>query len=63
MGRIKTTLIKRMAKEIFEEYAAEIHKDYAKNKEFLSRYEFHSKKLRNILAGALTRLKQHEIVV
>jgi ribosomal protein S17E len=63
MGRIKTKLIKRISREIFDEHSADIHKDFKKNKEFLSRYEFKSKKLRNIIAGALTRLKQREIVV
>jgi len=63
MGRIKTKLIKRIAQEIFDEHSADIHKDFDKNKVFLRRYEFHSKKLRNIIAGALTRLKQYEIVV
>ncbi len=56
MGRIKTQPVKRATNEIFEKYKEEISRDYEKNKEFLKGMEIHSKKIRNIIAGYLTRL-------
>lgn len=57
MGRIKTTKIKRVTKEIFEKQKDEISGDFSKNKELLDKSaEFQSKKIRNIVAGYLTRL-------
>lgn len=56
MGRIKTQPIKRITNEIFEKYREKISKDYEKNKEFLRNIEIRSKKIRNIIAGYLTRL-------
>jgi len=57
MGRIKTLPIKRVTKEIFTRYKDKISSDYEKNKEFLAKVaEIRSKKIRNIIAGYLTRL-------
>ena len=57
MGRIKTLPIKRVTKEIFDKFRDRIAGDYVKNKEFLHTVtEIKSKKVRNIIAGYLTRL-------
>jgi len=57
MGRIKTLPIKRATREIFSKYRDKISGDYAKNKAFLATVaEIKSKKIRNIIAGYLTRL-------
>jgi len=57
MGRVKTLPIKRVTNEIFEKYKDRLTFDYAKNKQFLDTIaETHSKKVRNIIAGYLTRL-------
>ncbi|MBW3022752.1 30S ribosomal protein S17e [Candidatus Woesearchaeota archaeon] len=57
MGRIKTLPIKRITGEIFESYKDKLTGDYAKNKEFLEKIaEIKSKKIRNIIAGYLTRM-------
>lgn len=58
MGRIKTTLVKRTAVEIFTKYPDSVDKDFEINKKVASQYaEIPSKKLRNTIAGYLTRLK------
>jgi len=57
MGRIKTSPVKRVTREIFEKFRGNVTEDYAKNKEFLNGIaEIKSKKIRNIIAGYLTRL-------
>ncbi len=57
MGRIKTLPVKRATKEIFSRFKEKISGDYDKNKAFLaSAAEIRSKKIRNIIAGYLTRL-------
>jgi len=57
MGRVKTLPIKRTTQEIFEKFGDRVTGDYVKNKEFLNSIaEIHSKKIRNIIAGYLTRL-------
>ena len=57
MGRIKTLLIKRLTNTIFEKFRDNISQDYSKNKDFLNtNIDIKSKKIRNIMAGYLTRL-------
>jgi len=59
MGRVKTLPIKRVTSEIFEKYKDRITSDYKKNKDFLNSIaEVKSKKVRNIIAGYLTRLEK-----
>jgi small subunit ribosomal protein S17e len=61
MGRIKTTLIKRIGRELYEKHAGELTEDYAQNKEILSKFiEIKSKKLKNIVAGYVTNLKKQK---
>ena len=57
MGRVKTLPVKRNTQEIFEKFGDRITRDYVKNKEFLNSIaEIRSNKIRNIIAGYLTRL-------
>jgi len=59
MGRIKTLLIKNIAEKLFEEHAAEFTTSFEKNKELVKKYvDIKSKKLRNAVAGYVTRLKK-----
>lgn len=57
MGRIKTTLIKRTGSRIFRENGDKFKADFEHNKKAIEEVaEIHSKKLRNILAGYITKL-------
>jgi small subunit ribosomal protein S17e len=62
MGRIKTALIKRITN-----YLVKVHRDtfttkFDENKKLVEQFaEIPSKKMRNIIAGYVTRLKQGKI--
>ncbi|MCX8184586.1 MAG: 30S ribosomal protein S17e [Sulfolobales archaeon] len=57
MGKIYTSLIKRSARKLMEMYPGEVSEDFEKNKELVAKYvDVKSKKLRNQIAGYLTRL-------
>jgi len=57
MGRIKTQLIKRITFKLLELHRDEFKKDYEANKELVAKFaEIHGKKLRNVIAGYVTRL-------
>ncbi len=59
MGRIKTILIKRTALKLFREHKEKFKKDFEKNKKIVEELaEIPSKKLRNVIAGYVTRLVQ-----
>jgi len=59
MGRIKTRLIKRVSIEIFKAHKDELKGTFKENRELVSKYtDTSSKKLRNIMAGYLTRLNK-----
>jgi len=61
MGRIKTQLVKRIGTKIFKEHKESFKTDFNDNKPIIPQYaEIRSKKLRNIIAGYLTRLKKQE---
>lgn len=61
MGRIKTTFIKRKTKELLNLHSAKFTTDFEQNKKITSEYtKGGSKKLRNVIAGYLTRLKKQE---
>tara|TARA_Y100000310_G_C20328877_1_gene644290 strand:+ start:165 stop:353 length:189 start_codon:yes stop_codon:yes gene_type:complete len=61
MGRIKTTYIKRKTKEMHQLYSDKFTTDYIQNKVLVSKYAtFASKKIKNIVAGYMTRLKKKE---
>jgi small subunit ribosomal protein S17e len=62
MGRIKTSFVKRIALDLYARHASEFTPDFEKNKEVLEKLvELKSKKLRNVIAGYLTRLKRREL--
>ena len=57
MGRIKTQLVKRTAWKLFKENKDFFKKDFNENKKIvMTILEFRSKKLRNVVAGYLTRM-------
>ena len=57
MGRIKTTLIKRTTLKLYHDYKDQFKKDYAENKVVLAKLvNIPSKKIKNIIAGYITRL-------
>ncbi len=61
MGRIKTTFIKRKTKELLKMHGDKFMTDFDQNKAITDRYtEVRSKKLRNVIAGYMTRLKKRE---
>lgn len=61
MGRIKTTPVKRATHTIFEKYADEFTTDFDQNKAVVEKHAaFHSKKIRNVVTGYVTRLKKTE---
>jgi len=61
MGRIKTTFIKSKTKELLKLHGESFTTDFNQNKELTSKYAVVvSKKLRNVIAGYMTRLKKQE---
>lgn len=61
MGRIKTQLIKRKTHEILDKFGDKFTEDYKENKKILDGVaDIPSKKMRNVVAGYLTRLKKKE---
>jgi len=61
MGRIKTSFIKHIARDMFENQPDKFSTNFDKNKEALKELiDIKSKKSRNILAGYLTSLKRQE---
>ncbi len=56
MGRIKTTLIKRTAEDLISQHIDKFTENFDKNKKILEEVaEIPSKKLRNTIAGQITR--------
>ena len=59
MGRIKTTPIKRKAREMMIVHGEEFSADFKANKDVLHKhFIIKSKKLRNVLGGLITSLKK-----
>jgi small subunit ribosomal protein S17e len=57
MGRIKTKQVKRITFELIEQHGEKFKTDYESNKVLVSQItNVQSKKLRNTIAGYLTRL-------
>ena len=57
MGRIKTTLIKRVTKDFVREHSNEFKDSFEENKKVLETIaRIKSKKIRNAIAGYLVRL-------
>jgi len=61
MGRIKTKLTKRLAFELVDRYRDRLSTDFNANKKAIEQLmDDSSKKLRNIVAGYVTRLKKKD---
>ncbi len=61
MGRIKTRLVKRKTKELMRDHTDKFSTDFSQNKQaMIPLTEVASKKLRNVVAGYITRLKRKE---
>ncbi|PIZ55199.1 30S ribosomal protein S17e [Candidatus Woesearchaeota archaeon CG_4_10_14_0_2_um_filter_57_5] len=57
MGRIKTVLVKRVSRELVDNYEDRLSTDYATNKQSIkSLAHIPSKKIENVVAGYVTRL-------
>jgi len=61
VGRIKTQLIKRVSRDFFEMYKDKVQKTFEENKVIVQKLaDIPSKKLRNIVAGYVTRLAKQQ---
>ncbi len=61
MGRIKTQMIKRTTKEIMHKHKDKIKDTFEENKKVVEETsDVSSKKLRNVIAGYMARLKRHD---
>jgi len=61
MGRIKTKFIKRKTKDLMKAQGENFSPDFTQNKTLTNKYTtIYSKKLRNVVAGYMTRLKKKE---
>jgi small subunit ribosomal protein S17e len=61
MGRVKTTQIKRTAQKLVKENKDTFKPDFTKNKKLVNELvEVNSKKLRNVIAGYITRLVKNK---
>jgi small subunit ribosomal protein S17e len=61
MGRIKTKLIKRLTLELLEKHRDKLSTEFEDNKKLVAALmEGTSKKLRNVIAGYVTRLKKRD---
>lgn len=59
MGRIKTKLIKRITEGLFAKYSDRFTTNYTENKKVLNQLIIaQSKKIKNAIAGYITRLKK-----
>ena len=59
MGRIKTSYVKNISRDLFEKHKDKFTIDFRKNKQFLKdNFELNSHKLTNVIAGYLTKLKK-----
>ena len=61
MGRIKTKLIKRISLNIFKRHNDELKDNFEENKKLVAEFaDIPSKKIRNIIAGYVTRLAKQK---
>jgi small subunit ribosomal protein S17e len=59
MGRIKTSFIKRVGKDVYEKHAEAFTTDFSKNKQVTKQFlDVKSKKMLNIITGYVTSLKK-----
>lgn len=61
MGKIRTEMVKRISHELVERYPKNFDTEFEQNKQFLREIGLDtSKKLRNRIAGYITRIKKIE---
>jgi small subunit ribosomal protein S17e len=61
MGKVRTEMVKRISLELLDRYEKSFSKEFEQNKQFLNEIELDvSKKLRNRIAGYVTRLVKIE---
>jgi small subunit ribosomal protein S17e len=61
MGRIKTKFVKSNTKKLMNLHGEKFSGDFNKNKTIVGNYTvMQSKKMRNVIAGYVTRLKKKE---
>jgi small subunit ribosomal protein S17e len=61
MGRIKTSFVKHVAKDLLEKYPDKFSTNYEKNKNDLKEVMiFESKRMRNTVAGYLSVIKRQQ---
>ncbi len=64
MGRIKTMLVKSIAKKLIKEHGQEFTSEFDKNKELVEKYtNVSSAKMRNIIAGYTARLVKQKALL
>lgn len=57
MGKVRTEMVKRISLELFDRYEKSFTNEFEQNKQFLKEIGLEvSKKLRNRIAGYITRL-------
>ncbi|OYT41949.1 30S ribosomal protein S17e [Candidatus Pacearchaeota archaeon ex4484_26] len=56
MGRIKSLQIKRTARKLFEEHKSSFTTNFEENKKNIEKFVEASKKIRNSIAGYVTKL-------
>lgn len=61
MGKVRTEMVKRISLELLDRYEKSFSTEFEQNKQFLNEIELDvSKKLRNRIAGYVTRLVKIE---
>ncbi len=61
MGKVRTEMVKRISVELLDRYEKSFSTEFEQNKQFLKEIELDvSKKLRNRIAGYITRLVKIE---
>lgn len=61
MGKVRTEMVKRISLELLNRYKKSLSTEFEQNKQFLNEIELDvSKKLRNRIAGYITRLVKIE---
>ncbi len=59
MGRIKTKAVKRASRQLVEKSPEIFNKEFEHNKKILGSDAVSSKKVRNMIAGYITRIKKN----
>ncbi|MBC8495013.1 30S ribosomal protein S17e [archaeon] len=59
MGRIKTQLVKSVSRKLLDKHGEDFTSEFDKNKVLVSDFsDVSSKKMRNVIAGYIARLKK-----